>query len=133
LLILGDKQFETRSWKPTSGPGLLGITSSRRFPLAVKKLCEQDPFRSLLQRHNLAASTLPLGCLLGTVFLEEFLHTEDLIGTLTPSPRELSLGDFSPGRYAWRCSHPMPLAVPVPTVGRRGLFEIPIPAELAQE
>jgi hypothetical protein len=124
LLVLGIKKFETRSWQSTNYLGPLGITASKPFPHALRALCKNEPFASLLAAHNLKPDDLPRGCLLGTVTLEECIPTEDLVGHRNPGQPELSLGDFRPGRYAWRCTSPAPLAIPIPCKGKRGIWEL---------
>ena len=39
---------------------------------------------------------------------------------------QLPLGDWQPGRWAWRLANPEPLAEPVPCKGRQGVFEIEV-------
>lgn len=50
------------------------------------------------------------------------------------SELEIQLGDFSPGRFAWLLTDPIPLETPVPCVGKQGLWyvEPPLALKLAQ-
>lgn len=41
------------------------------------------------------------------------------------TPTEKAFGDYSPNRYAWLCSDPVPFQSPIPFVGRQGFFDVP--------
>lgn len=46
--------------------------------------------------------------------------TPEYITTLTPD--ELALGDYTPGRYAWKLANVKKLPEPIPAKGRQGLW-----------
>ncbi len=86
--------------------------------------------------------TLPRGCLLGTVELVDVFHCRPLWNggvvdtTLLIDPEntargaglsalERSLGDYSPGRYAWAFENPVAFPRPIPYRGRQRLFDVP--------
>jgi hypothetical protein len=148
LVIAGLKTIETRSWK-TSYCGPLAIHAAKTFNGPCKALCEQSPFREALLKAGFENyRLLPLGSLLGSVFLDGCVETEILRPRFDQPPlpfgdprytqEELRFGDFRPGRYGWLLGNPRHrLVVPVPLRGMQGLFDIsddllaPEPAERA--
>jgi hypothetical protein len=124
LVVCGLKQYETRRWS-TAHRGLLAIHASKRFDYEVQVLCEQEPFKSLLAKAGYAdRNLLPRGALLGTVELVDCMPTN----LLHPPDEERSLGDFRPGRFAWKLVNLQRLEVPVAMAGRLGIYEIAAPA-----
>jgi hypothetical protein len=125
LLVLGSKQIETRPWQ-TYYRGALAIHASKTFPAAAQVLCGREPYRYLLAAAGIADwSALPLGCIVGGVDITDCVRVEDLPEV---PEAEAPLGDFSPGRWAWRVSRPIRLAVPLPARGRLGVFDLDIPS-----
>lgn len=119
LVALGAKQYETRSWAtPYRGP--LAIHASARFPGDLRDLCDEEPFRSLLARHGLTASRLPLGRVLCVTRLAACAATPSLWGRLTE--QEEALGDFSLGRFAWRLEDVRRIP-PIAARGSLGLWD----------
>jgi hypothetical protein len=85
LLVTGEKQFETRSWR-TGYTGPVAIHAGRTCG-DIMRLCREEPLRSALARHGIASwEDLPLGAILGVVDLAACHPTE----TLTPTPTELA-------------------------------------------
>jgi hypothetical protein len=116
LVAWGDKKIETRSWS-TQYRGELAIHAARTFPAMARKLCDREPFRSVL---GCSPEELPLGAILAICRLTEcFPITPD---NLPPEP-ELSFGIYSPGRYAWVLEDVHMLPRPVLARGRLGLWE----------
>ena len=126
LLVSGAKRYETRSWR-TNYRGVLAIHASRTFTPAARELCRAEPFRSaLLQAGFHSGADLPRGKVLGTVELAGCLPTDELVrGGGGEYAREKTFGDYRPGRWAWACLRPGPLAVPFDYPGGLGVFEIP--------
>jgi hypothetical protein len=123
LVLAGAKRFETRGWH-TTHRGPLAVHAGRRLSPAARALCRREPFASLLRRAGWPdPDALPLGAVLGTVELMACRRVEEL-GPDVLSEVERTLGDFSPGRWAWEMRDPRPLAVPVPTRGRLGIFPL---------
>jgi hypothetical protein len=130
LLVLGAKRFETRPWH-TAYRGPLAIHAGARFPPAARALCLREPFRTALRRAGLPdCERLPLGVVLGTVFLLDCVRVEDLPDV---PEAERALGDFRPGRWAWRVSEPAPWPAPVAARGRLGVFQLPVPLSRSGE
>jgi hypothetical protein len=124
LILLGAKRRETRGWR-TEHRGTLAIHAGRTFPPAARALCEQEPFRTLLRAAGYPGGDgLPRGALLGTVELVGCTPVEDL-DLESLSAEERALGDYRFGRWAWEFRDPRPLLVPLPAVGRLGVYSIP--------
>jgi activating signal cointegrator 1 len=124
LIMLGVKRLETRGWR-TEHRGPLAIHASRTFPPPARALCEQEPFKTLLRQGGyLGWARLPRGALLGTVELVGCTPVEEL-DLESLSAAERALGDYRFGRWAWQLRDPRPLAVPLPALGRLGVYSIP--------
>ncbi len=118
LIALGEKRFETRSWSTTYRGPLLICSSKRKLPLyqypPIKKLLET------LSTHGLFLDDLKFGYALCVVNLVEILRTD----YLHVNEEERIYGDFSPGRFAWKCDNARRFKNPMPIKGRQGLFEV---------
>jgi activating signal cointegrator 1 len=120
LVMIPAKRIETRSWS-TSYRGLLGIHAAKGFPKDARALCQQEPFRTVLQAAGFAsAADLPTSALLGTVRLVNCIRTEEIAGHL--SEQELAFGDYSWGRWAWVFDDVRPFVEPIPMHGALGLW-----------
>ena len=128
LVVLGEKQYETRSWS-TSYRGPLAIHVSKSFTGEMADLCHTEPFRSVL----VELEDWPrLGCIIGTVELERCWRMDKYRGPeFLPevSEKERAFGDWSYGRWAWPLSSPRLLAAPIPCRGHQGLWTVPLEIE----
>ncbi|PLR83466.1 2-oxoglutarate dehydrogenase E1 [Bacillus canaveralius] len=136
LIVLGVKQFETRSWS-TKHRGQLAIHSSKKID---KFACRQEPICSLLAKHGYTAKNLPIGVILATSHLSDCIK---VILDTGASARlddgrlvtgiEYYFGNFSEGRLAWEIQHIKKLDKYVPAKGQLGLWNhtitTPHPAE----
>ena len=122
LVVLGAKQFETRSWS-TQYRGALLIHASKNFPKDCRELTFEAPFNAALQFKDW--STLPLGAIIGRVELVDCLPTEKI--TRLPYDEvglhEIEFGNFAPGRFAWKLENPTLFVKPIPAKGSLGLWE----------
>ena len=98
----GRKRYETRSFN-TKHRGLLAIHAGKY---------EKDMARAGL-------TELPLGAVVCTVQIVACHRTEDLQDI---SEEERSMGDFSPGRYAWELQDVEVFDQPVPARGNLGFW-----------
>ncbi len=129
LVVFGVKKFETRSWA-TEYRGPLAIHAAKltfdrvfnmfgdvRSAVAFEQLCFE-----LLDTDNLR--DLPKGCIIGTV---ELIDCEriGISAHRLYTQMERHLGDFTPGRYAWRVGNAQRLPQPVPCRGAQGLWNVP--------
>ncbi len=127
LVVLGQKQYETRSWK-TPYRGLLAIHASKSVPGWAKRLCQTDPmFVSVLGTYW-AAKPLPLGAIIGTVQLVDCEPITDEMEYFLLA-KERAFGDWAPGRYAWKLENPRALPEPIPCKGSLGLWRLPTDLE----
>lgn len=120
LVVMGQKQYETRSWG-TPYRGLLAIHASKGFPAEARVLVHDYPFTGAL--HCLPGD-LPLGAIIGTV---ELVGCQVMTGEeyMQMSRKELAFGDWSEGRYAWALKNPKVLPEPIPYKGALGLWKVP--------
>ena len=99
----GRKRYETRSWY-TRYRGTLAIHAGKNA---------KDMARA-------GITGLPLGAVVCAVQLVACHRTEDLQDI---TEEERSLGDFSPGRYAWELRDVVVFDQPVPARGSLGFWD----------
>lgn len=114
LVAMGLKRVETRSW-PTRHRGWIAIHAAKRWSrsqrVASVGFLGSDP-------------DIPLGAVVAIARVSDcVLMTPALIESQTP--RELAVGDWTAGRWAWLLEDVRRLRDPVPFVGRQGLFTVP--------
>ncbi|MCH9637772.1 MAG: ASCH domain-containing protein [Gammaproteobacteria bacterium] len=128
LMAVGAKRFETRSWS-TKYRGPLAIHAAKRFQRHERELCGFEVFRLALEAGGYESpDDLPLGALVAVVDLTDVLPTAPtLFEGFTFSARELTFGDYTPGRFAWKTENLRRLETPIPFRGAQGLFEVPPP------
>ena len=125
LIMLGLKQFETRSWR-TDYRGPLVIHAA-----ATGGRIHTDELLRLERRLGAMPTTLaekdyPLGALLGVVELDECLPMSPrLIAALTPLER--NLGWYQSGGFVWDLARAgrRRLTQPIVCSGRQGLWTLP--------
>lgn len=116
LISRGLKQFETRSF-PCEKFGEIAIH-------AAKKKFDSGKYSQELRTQMLMDEVDPYWLKYGVV-----LCIADIVacvqidtGRNHVSQRELTYGDWSPGRYAWRLENIRPLPEPIPLKGMQGFF-----------
>ena len=117
LVVTGAKQIETRSWS-TRYRGSLYIHAAKGFPAHAKDFARE------VYGNPAVLPYLPLGAIVGRVYLLEVVHVEDLLAL---SIQEAKYGDYSSGRFAWMFSN-IEQFEPIPYKGALGLFEVTLPA-----
>ena len=106
----GVKRYETRSWY-TTYRGLLAIHASKnRKETKYTRIPPDRQFGAILAVGRLVAC-------FRTEYLTEWC--EDWIAD------EIDIGDFTPGRYAWKITDVERLVQPIPTRGYQGLWSFP--------
>lgn len=128
LVMLGEKEWETRSW-PTRFRGLLAIHAAKEMPAANTRLIKQEPYQSTLLVGGddwKPAEMWPfqLGSILGIVQLDQVLPT-DRVSEHSLTSKEKAFGDFSEGRYMWRLTKRVWLPFHHPCRGNRRLWKLP--------
>lgn len=131
LVAIGEKRFETRSWR-TDYRGEIAIQAGKKVDV---KICRQEPYRSILQKHGYTAEGLPLGAVIAVGRLEQCYNVKADSGTAAILGEDAELvdgaeyifGDFSAGRYAWEMTDMRLLEEPVSAVGRLGLWNFDHP------
>jgi hypothetical protein len=130
LVAIGEKTYETRSWK-TDYRGELAIHSSKYFSKGLRKLCLQQPFIDALHGY-LGPSLNPnkqfwFGYILAICEMVDCIPTKEIRRNL--HLRELSFGDYSDGRFAWQLKLIKLLDSPVSARGFQGLWNWNQPAK----
>lgn len=115
-VVLGLKSYETRSWS-TSYRGPIAIHAAQRPPERTLRL---DLFDAGVRNWG----DLPLGGVIGVAELVAIVPTDGMDGYL--SGLELRMGDYTPGRFAWRMERIRPIAF-VPCRGYQRLWEWHLP------
>lgn len=142
LIALGHKRVETRS-RATPWRGLLAIHAAARWDPHVRDTVGRVAWRlrygsGRLDEEGLLGHMAPSherltrhrGCVvaLARVVACEAMTDESIDGeTLL----ELEVGDWQPGRYAWRLEDVRPLSEPLALKGRQGMWTLP--ADVAAE
>lgn len=129
LVALGEKQFETRSWK-TVYRGELAIHAGKAVD---KTICQLEPYRSVLQRHGYSTEQLPLGAVIAVGRLEQCHYVGTDLGTAAilgddsyiVEGTEYAFGDYTEGRFAWKIGGMRLLERPLSATGRLGLWNLP--------
>jgi len=128
LIMLGLKEFETRSWA-TNYRGPLVIHAAKRWDEAraldcsrVAELLRECAFSTSQldddQRRLLYTPTSDtLGGALGVVDLTHCAQMDE-----GGSYFENEVGSFGPGRYGWKCERPRIFETPIAAQGKQGLW-----------
>jgi activating signal cointegrator 1 len=123
LIAMGEKTFETRSWS-TKHTGPLLVCSSRHKLYDLQRSFLLGAIRKVTGL-DLDYLRLPFGKAICVVDLVACLPSTDYrIKADTPhDSKEFGLGDFSPGRFAWKLENVRQLE-PFPVRGRQGIFDV---------
>lgn len=137
LWAAGIKIHETRSW-PTKHRGLLAVHAAKRRDLSGIVLWKElwtgrnsERLRGYGPYFMRSFGSLPKGAIVGIVEIADCSRTEDCgVGISRP---DYLLGNFEPGRYAWRAQKAHLFQQPIPCKGRQGFFNVEIPdAQLSE-
>ena len=114
LVAAGVKLHETRHWE-TAYRGPIAIHAAKTLDVAgaPEQLC-QDVFGRFW------AKELPRGAVVAIGELTRCSPAHTVADHLLAA--DLESGNFAHGRFAWRIENVRALAVPIPLVGRQGLF-----------
>ena len=118
--IAGIKPHETRGYY-THIRGRVFIHAAKKSIDATLKNTPpeiRDKIIALQHENPFCNEPLYRGMIIGTVEIVDCVPVEKVIDTLTE--RERLLGDYSPGRFAWKLHDPRPLPYPIPAKGKQG-------------
>jgi hypothetical protein len=115
LIAIGEKKYETRSWS-TSYRGSMAIHSSKK---QLGKL--SMAFWPIFYPAGFTHEDLVFGCIIATCNLVDCIKVEDL--PRLPN-KEMMLGDFTLGRFAWKIEDVHLLEKPIPIKGNFGLWNL---------
>jgi activating signal cointegrator 1 len=112
LVADGDKEIETRSWRPPQS------AVGKRIAIHAAKSIDVGACREFGYDHD----SIERGAVIATARLESWFqfspeNTRDI------SPKEHKARDFSEGRYGWRLTDVERLPNPIPAKGSLGLRE----------
>jgi hypothetical protein len=123
LVVTGEKEIETRSWR-TNHHGMIAIHASKGFPAWARGETHHPVFREAIRRHGYdSAPDLPLGAIIGVVSIMGCVKTEEVRPRLRGY--EEMFGDYTDGRFAWYLNEPQ-MIEPIPFRGALGLWEVPL-------
>jgi len=122
LWAMGEKVNETRGWS-TKVRGKVLIHAAKRFQRDERCICRQWPFNDSLRERYSLLSDIPLGALIGWINIVASDPTERM--RYLVSSRELSFGNYSDGRFAWRTRGGGLFETPIPYKGKQGFFMVP--------
>lgn len=126
LVMLNEKQWETRSWRPRSMPRRIAIASTAKTPPDYRKLLQVENFARAMGDTEMVD-----GCILCTAEVTEIISTTAWLRShchRNPTRKvedEYLFGDYSPRRHAWRLERVIRLESPIPCRGSQGLWHVP--------
>jgi hypothetical protein len=143
LTAIGAKVCHTAT-QDTTYRGLVALHAFQAQPRQARMLSERSFIADPIERAGFCPdryprnglSPLPFGAIVGIARLEATFMTAELFDIegidRDQASFEYMLGDWRPGRFAWRFTEPVLLGVPVPVVGgRTGLWDVPPDVETA--
>lgn len=135
LIAIGEKKFETRSWR-THYRGPVAIHAGKKVD---RDACQETEISEALARHGYTADNLPTGAVVAIVQLQgcyRIYNTIDNGVHIVRCPddqydfdkvefihhQERSFGWYDSGRYAWELTIISRLPEPIPAKGQQGLW-----------
>lgn len=116
LLVRGVKRVETRGWDTRHRGWLLVHAAQRRMD--AEELEQISGGCRALGLPEPGFKGLPYGALVGAVWLDNTWQFE--------SERGDPFGDWTPGRYGWRCTHGVEFSTPIRYAATgRTLWQVP--------
>ena len=163
MIARGVKQYETRSWPTKyRGPIAIhaAVKDPNKLPGAVKEELERAVREEIDAGRCPEWCFMPTGAVIATAELVsvwriaynvkmdmEEARKYPIIGErmaedkhetvgydhFVPSKREIALGDWTPGRYAWKLENVKILPEPIQVKGKQGLWTFEMKEENAQK
>ena len=120
LVALGLKMYETRSWH-TNHRGLLAIHAAGR---GLFRPGYMDAANTAIVAPGLKIEDLPFGSIVAVVDLSRCVRISQMMIHEIKEGERL-VGDWTPGRYAWKLDNVRQLSEPVVCNGARKLWNVP--------
>lgn len=117
LIMLGEKQIETRSWN-TKYRGKLAIHAGKKID---KTVFDNPYYKEVFAKHNITPKNIPTSCIIAYCDLDDTKSTEELVSIV--SDKEKCFGDYSSNRFGWILKNILPITPPIPAKGMLGLWE----------
>lgn len=95
LVILGEKQIETRCWS-TNIRGKIAIHAGKKID---KKVFNDPIYKEVLEKYGITQKNIITSAIIGFCEIDDVKPTEEL--DLIISEKERVFGDYSPERYGW--------------------------------
>jgi len=121
LVIIGAKKYETRSWNTFHRGRILIHASAKKDPIGMN-LALVPPFDKYIKGIQ-GFYRLPFGAIIGECMIESTVRKEDIRGKL--SVEEISFGDYSTGRMAWRLTNPISYRSTILYKGSLSIWDFP--------
>lgn len=119
LIVMGVKEFETRTWT-TKHTGLLVIHAAKRQMKGRELKLHQWLMQTLPVEQQIQLRNLPFGAAVGTVEVVECKHQNNYRGFISETERRV--GDWSTADYAWKLAKPYKFNSPIYAKGSQGLW-----------
>lgn len=159
LIACGAKRYETRSWPTKyRGPIAIhaAVKDPKRLPLMGKEAFERTVREEIDAGRCPEWCFMPTGAVIATAELvsvwrivynvkmdveeareypiigermAEDKHETVSYDYFVPSKKEAALGDWTPGRYAWKLANVKILQSPIPVKGKQGLWNFEMPGD----
>lgn len=95
LIILGEKQIETRCWS-TNIRGKIAIHAGKK----IDKKAFNDPiYKEVFEKYGITPKNIVTSAIIGFCEIDDVKPTEELASIITE--KERVFGDYSPERYGW--------------------------------
>jgi len=125
LVAMGIKQYETRYWF-TNHTGPLAIHAAGKHSFHSYYM---NAAQTAIVAPDLKVEDLPLGAVVGVVEIVNCLEmTHRMIMEMNDT--EKMVGEWMEGRYAWKFKNIRKLDVPIPVLGKQGLWKLPTEIEV---
>lgn len=123
LVLLGAKEWETRSWACYYIGHPIAIHSAKRYPKGeFADLTHREPFYSALRPGGVySRPEAHCGQVIGITSILSCQHVEAIRDKL--SDRELAFGNYEANRFALRLGPITRLVKPIPATGKLGLWD----------
>lgn len=139
LIVMGEKEYETRGWW-TGYRGPLLIHAAKRkhitemaelldygdeYANAMRVFAEID-FDDLKDSAKRIIKEMPFGKIIGRVDLVDCIKTDKIVAQI--SEKERDFGNYETGRYAWKLANPVAFtgSAAFDCKGEQGFFEVPL-------